>query len=91
MSFVLVTADFPEILSEEISEIFNRLEEQNWIKLHDHQLPVNTIWFNTVMTGKVEDAIKAARHNFTACCIPICIPKLALEWGTSDEHYLARV
>jgi hypothetical protein len=91
MAFVLVTADFPEILSEEILEIFTRLEEQHWVKLHDHELPVNTIWFNTVIAEKAEDAIKAARHNFTSCCIPICIPKLALEWGTSEDHYLARL
>ncbi len=85
MSFVLVTADFPEIESSEFDVIFSRLEQENWIKLHEHSNPVNTIWFNAITTERQDEAIRTARHNFTACCIPYCIPRLKMEWGTNDQ------
>jgi len=85
MAFVLVTADFPEIDSIEFEIIFSRLEEENWIKLRNHNDPFNTIWFNALVPEKPEDAIRSARQNFTTCCIPYCIPRLSLEWGTSDQ------
>ena len=85
MSFVLVTADFPEIERVEFDAIFNKLQTQNWVKMHDHILPVNTIWFYGLVPEQPEEAIKIARHNFTSCCIPFCIPRLALEWGASEH------
>ena len=85
MSFVVDTADFPEIGEEKTAIIFDRLEKGNWIKLHDHNRMEHTIWFYSVAPEPPEEAIKTARHNFTACCIPYCIPRLAVEWGTSDN------
>ena len=86
MSFVLVTADFPEIGAEEFNVIFSRLEQANWIRMHDHSNAVNTLWFNGYAEAKPEEAIKVARHNFTSCCIPYCIPRLSIEWGATDKY-----
>lgn len=83
MPFILITADFPEMEPVGITRIFSLLEEHNWVKLHDHDSRTNTIWFRAAQPAQPDDAIRAARHNFTACCIPLCIPRLTVEWRES--------
>ncbi len=85
MSFVLVTADFPLLDPEVYSIIVRRLEQKNWVRLHEHELMESTIWLYPIAPEHPEEAIKIARHNFTACCIPYCIPRLAVEWSASDS------
>jgi hypothetical protein len=84
MSFVLATADFPELEKDALDAIYTCLKNRNWIRLDERTSIHNTLWFNETPSAAREEAIKTASNNFNSCCIPYCIPRLQLEWGAGD-------
>jgi len=87
MSLILATADFPDIAMHEFAAITARLERENWIKMHDHSRLTATIWFFPSAPDEPQEALRFARHSFTSCCIPYCIPRIALEWGANEDTF----
>ena len=80
MSYVQITADFPGIHSDEMHEIYTRLEQGQWKKMHDHHGTMNTTWLAAYAPGVPEhDAIKNAQDTFMSCCSPYSRPLLVLK------------
>jgi hypothetical protein len=85
MPFIIVIADFPDLKPGDLSDIFNNLEKENWIKMHHHSGLIYTVWSNSGFPGQPDEAIKMARHSFYSCCVPHCIPRIVVEWDPKDQ------
>jgi len=82
MSFILITADFPGIRSDEMAEIYKRLENGSWQKRHNHNGSSNATWALSLTPGIPQaDALRIAQASFMACCSPYCRPVMVMQWG----------
>jgi hypothetical protein len=85
MSFVIISADFPGVRTEEMSEIYKRLKSGSWEQRHDHDGAINTTWMTSFVPGILEsEAIKIAQVSFMACCKPYCPPILVIQWENNE-------
>ncbi len=84
MSYILVSADFPKITSEERQKIYQCLEKEKWRKITDPGRDISTVWEASFVDTASEDAcIKTAVNDFTNCSKPYTTPKLVLQFGPS--------
>ena len=44
MPYVLVTADFPNITTEERRKIYSCLTGKSWVKIHELERDIDTVW-----------------------------------------------
>ena len=81
MSYVLVTADFPRVTSDQRKIIYACLEKKNWKKIHEPGRDIDTVWEGFFETQLESQAIDIAIENFDSCSKPYCRPKLVIHWG----------
>ena len=87
MSFVLVNADLSGCKAEDRAEIYTRLMNESWIKMHEDAADVNTTWLTASVPGVSEDeAMELTRKKFYSCCKPNCRPRVAFEWGYGEGN-----
>jgi len=90
MPAIQITADFPGIRSEELHELYRRMENSEWKKMHDHHGHLDTTWhayFPEHLTEK--EAINHAHQSFMALCSPYQHPVLVLQCIHSHPEYSA--
>jgi hypothetical protein len=92
MSYVLVTADFPDVTDRERDEIYKCLEEKHWHKVHEHSRDIETVWWAVFENDVTEqNAIRMGIDDFVACSDEYCACKLALQWGPNKPKFYGLV
>lgn len=88
MSYVLVSADFPGISSEQRTKIYECLKKNNWIKVQEPGRDISTAWYASYGDSIIEKmAIQASIDYFVNCSKPFCTPKLVLHWGPNRPTF----
>ena len=88
MSYVLITADFPGITSEQRRTIYELLKKEKYTKVHELGRDIDTVWY-----ASFEDTITESRcieitiNEFNACSKPYCKPKLVLQFGINKPVF----
>ena len=88
MSYVLITADFPGITSEQRKKIYENLEKEKYVKVHEVGRDIDTVWyakFDEVVSEK--RCLEIAIGEFNECSKPFCKPKLVLLWGPNRPTF----
>lgn len=81
MAYVLITADFPEVTSDQLNKIYECLNRNNIIKITEFGRDISTSWIAYFTYASEQDAIKVTIEHFINCSNPHCKPKLVLQWG----------
>ena len=82
MSYVLITADFPGVTSEQRKEIYECLELKNVTKVHEAHRDIDTVWTAYFPDDVAEiDSINSIIMIFEDCSKSYCKPKLVMQWG----------
>jgi hypothetical protein len=88
MSFVLVTADFPDITNEQRTEIYEKLVLEKYVKVHEKSRDIDTVWYakfaETITEAK---CLEITINEFNECSKPYCKPKLVLHWGPNRPTF----
>jgi len=88
MSYVLVSADFPGITSEQRTKIYECLKVNHWIKVQESGRDISTVWYASYTDSVSEkDAIQASINYFVNCSKLYCRPKLVLHWGPNKPTF----
>ena len=88
MSYVLVTADFPAITSDQRDKIYKCLEERKWHKVREFGRDISTVWWASFKEDVSEvDAIKITINDFENCSKPYCKSKLVIHWGPNKPTF----
>ena len=88
MSFVLVTADFPDVTSTQRQSIYYCLDENKWKKVTELGRDVSTVWYAEFSSEVSESsAIRISIDEFEKCSKPYCRPKLVLHWGPNKPTF----
>lgn len=80
--YVMVTADFPGVTSEQREEIYACLKEMNWQKIQNVGRDISTAW-----QAQFEDSLPASQailssiDEFASCSKPYTKPRLVLHAG----------
>lgn len=88
MSFVLVTADFPGVSSDQREKIYECLVKEKWQKVKEFGRDISTVWyasFNPDVSEKT--AIEISIKDFVNCSKPYCRCKLVLHWGPNKPTF----
>lgn len=88
MSYILVTADFPGIDTEQRNAIYECLEKKHWKKVKEYGRDISTVWHGTFAAGTTEAvAITTTKTDFDNCSKPYCKPKLVIHWGPNKPTF----
>lgn len=80
---MLVSADFPAVTSEKRKKIYECLEQNKWVKVHEPGRDISTVWYASFAAGVTEaSAIRITKDDFDKCSAPIQ-PKLIMQFGPS--------
>lgn len=86
MSYVMVSADFPEISPKQRQKIYARLEKENWTKVIEQG--IGAVWYASFVSNVSEETAKIiAWTEFEACAVPFCVPKLSVHWGPHKPSF----
>jgi len=81
-SYVMVTADFPNVDAGERTKIYECLEKKDWTKVSDIGRDISTVWYASFKEGiSYEKAISITKNDFMDCAGPYTTPKLAIHAG----------
>lgn len=80
MPYILVTADFPGVLSENRKKINECLNTKNIKKVHEPGRDIDTVW-EAYSTSDETTAINNVIKIFEDCCKLYCKPKLVIHYG----------
>ena len=87
-SYVLVTADFPGVNSDQRKKIYECLDKEKWKKVTEPGRDIDTVWYASFAeTVSEKDAIDLAISDFVSCCKPHCKPKLVVHWGPNKPTF----
>lgn len=87
-SYVLVTADFPDVTSEQRTRIYKCLEEEKWKKVIEFGRDISTVWWASFEDTVAESsAIKITINDFEKCSKRFCKPKLVIHWGPNKPTF----
>jgi len=82
MAYVMVTADFPNVTSQQREKIYECLKNEKWTKVTEPGRDIDTVWYASFVEAvSEEEAIRISINDFVKCSKPYCSPKLALHWG----------
>lgn len=82
--YVMVTADFPNVDSNERTKIYECLKNKQWIKISDVGRDISTVWYASYKDDvSYEKAISATKDEFVECSKLYTTPKLAIHAGPS--------
>ena len=88
MAYVLVTADFPGVKSDEREKIYRCLREKLWYKVTELGRDISTTWYASFQSDGTEaGAIFTAKSDFENCAKPYCKPKLVIHWGPNKPTF----
>jgi len=88
MSYVLVTADFPGVTTEQRDRIYKCLEEKMWHKVKEFGRDISTVWWASFKESVSEEgAIRTTISDFENCSKPYCKPKLVIHWGPNKPTF----
>lgn len=88
MAYILVTADFPDVTSEQRNKIYECLKTKQWNKVTEFGRDITTAWYTSFKEGVSEaSAIKVTMDDFDTCSRPHCKPKLVIHWGTNKPTF----
>ena len=88
MSYILVTADLPDVSTDQRKAIYKCLEEKKWNKITEFGRDVSTAWYASFGESTSEkDAIATTINEFVACSQPYCKPKLVIHWGPNKPTF----
>jgi hypothetical protein len=87
MGYVMVSADFPGVTSEQRQKIYKCLEEKHWKKVTEFGRDISTVWYGYFRDALEDNAVKAAISNFNECSRPYCVPKLVLRFGPNEPKF----
>lgn len=88
MSYVIVTADFPGVTSEQRDKIYKNLEQEKWIKVKEFGRDISTVWYARFQDNVAEEsAIRISINDFVNCSKSSCNPKMVLHWGPSKPSF----
>lgn len=81
-AYILVTADFPGITTEEREKIYQLLAIKKWNKIRELGRDISTSWYASFAEGIPEKrAIEVTIEEFNESSRSYCIPKLVIQWG----------
>ena len=88
MSYVLVSADFPGVSSDQRGKIYECLEKEKWIKVKEFGRDVSTVWYASFKDNVTEEnSIHVTIKDFENCSKPYCKPKLVIHWGPNKPTF----
>ncbi len=80
--YVMVTADFPDVTSDERAKIYECLEKKNWTKIHNTGRDIDTVWYAQFKDGATyEGVIRTSKNDFCDCSKEYTKAKLAIMVG----------
>lgn len=83
MSWVMVTADFPNVSSDQRQRIYDCLERAKWKKVENIGRDISTVWYARFEENVSDEvAIQISDADFIGCSKPYTIPKLAIHVGS---------
>ena len=87
-SYVLVTADFPGVNSEQRNKIYECLSTEKWKKINEFGRDISTVWYASFEDKATQEgAIETAIDDFDNCAKPYCKPKLVIHWGPNKPTF----
>lgn len=88
MAYVLVSADFPGVTTDQRDKIYKCLEEKHWKKVKELGRDISTVWYGFFEEGGSEvGATQTAINDFENCSKPYCKPKLVIHWGPNKPTF----
>jgi hypothetical protein len=92
MSYVLVSADFPDVTTTQRDTIYKCLDDKKWIKVRELGRDISTTWYAS-FEGSVTEivAIEITISDFVNCSKPYCKPKLVIHWGPNKPTFYGLV
>lgn len=81
MAYVMVTADFPRVNTEQRNKIYDCLKKEKWIKVTEPGRDIDTVWYASFQPDVSEKrAIQIGIDDFVTSSKLYSHPKLALHW-----------
>ena len=88
MSYILITADFPGVASDNHVYISSNLEQKYWRKVSEQDTCINTTWYRFFPNDISEETAKnTAIRNFIDSSNLYCAPKLVLHFGINRPTF----
>lgn len=88
MSYILITADFPEVTPAHFTQISGNLEQKYWKKVDENSCCVNTTWYRFFPNDISEETAKnTAIRNFTESSNLYCEPRLVIHFGVNKPTF----
>jgi len=87
-SYILVTADFPDVTSAGRNKIYECLNIEKWKKVTEHDRDISTVWYASFNDNVSEqEAIEITKSDFDNCSKNYCKPKLVIQWGPNKPTF----
>lgn len=83
--YVMVTADFPDIKSEDRTQIYGCLRKERWNKIENVERDVSTVWYKPFEDSlSYGVAVEISKSEFIKCSQPFTIPRLVIHVGPKE-------
>jgi len=88
MSYILISAEFPEVTPEHYNHIASELEQRYWRKSNEQEISINTTWLRFFPNDISEETAKnTAIRNFKEACNLYCGPRLVIHFGANRPQF----
>lgn len=88
MSYVIVTADFPDVTTEQRTKIYKCLQDKKWQKITELERDISTVWYASFKAEVDEkSAINLTIDEFVNCSKQYCRVKLVIHYGPNKPTF----
>ena len=88
MSYVMISADFPDVDTAQRNAIYECLKNEKWQKVTEFGRDITTIWYVKFKDHVSEaSAIQISVKHFQQCAQPYYRPKLVIHWGPNKPTF----
>lgn len=87
-SYVMVSADFPGVTSDQRTKIYENLKSEKWVKVTEVGRDISTVWYASFEdTVSLESAINISKNDFINSSKLYTIPKLVIHAGPNKPTF----
>jgi len=88
MSYIFISADFPETTPEQHTRIISGLEQKYWRKADEREGSICNAWYRFFPNDISEETAKnTAVRNFAEACNLYCEPRLIVHFGANKPSF----